>query len=465
MQKVFFEVGSLDKRCYEEFGLSEDLLMEQAATALAKEVRKRAKKNSKVLFVCGVGNNGADGIACARMLSRELDVSLYMPMEVKSPMAKLQLQRAKALHVKVEKSLSEADVYVDCLFGSGLKRELSEDLVNLINELNKKNSIKIACDIPTGIDIQGDIKKNCFKANVTITMGALKEALFSDKAKDFTGKVKVANLGISRENYESKSSSFLLEKEDLKLPVRDKQQTNKGSFGHVSVIVGDRRGAGLLSATSAFNFGAGLVSVVSKSEFEVPIFLMKSSTLPFNSKTVVLGMGLGESFSDNEIKEIVKNKSLVVDADMFYKEIVKEVLKEEDVVLTPHPKEFSSLLGICGIGKFEVDEIQKDRFKFARLFSKRYPGVVLLLKGANTLIVQDEKVYINSLGSPILAKGGSGDVLAGMIGSLLAQGYTPLQSAISASLAHSMAGENLKYANYGLNPLDLCEGIKWLQKK
>ena len=99
------------------------------------------------------------------------------------------------------------------------------------------------------------------------------------------------------------------------------------------------------------------------------------------------------------------------------------------------------------------------------MFSKKYPKPVLLFKGANTLIVQDEKIFINSFGSFILAKGGSGDVLAGMIGAMMGYGFSPLKSAIGASLAHAIAANNLKYANYALNPLDLCEGIKWLQKK
>jgi hydroxyethylthiazole kinase-like uncharacterized protein yjeF len=465
MRKVFFEVSSLDKKCYDEFGLNEDLLMEQAATALSKEVKKRAKKQSKILFICGVGNNGADGIASARMLSKDFDVSLYLPLGVKSHMAKLQLKRANLLHVRIVESLIEADIYIDCLFGSGLKRELSEDIVQIIEDLNTRDGFKIACDIPTGIDINGDIKKSCFKADTTITMGALKEAIFSDKAKDFTGKIKVANLGVSRKNYEGVTNTFLLQKSDLNLPLRYKHTTNKGSYGHVSVIVGEKRGAGLLSATSAFNFGAGLVSVISKKDYEVPPYLMKSKSIPSNSNVIVLGMGMGECFSDEELKEIFKNKSLVIDADMFYKDIIKEVLKKENIVLTPHPKEFSSLLKICGFGNFSVDEIQSKRFEFARMFSKKYPKPVLLLKGANTLIVQDEKIFINSFGSFILAKGGSGDVLAGMIGAMMGYGFSPLKSAIGASLAHAIAANNLKYANYALNPLDLCEGIKWLQKK
>lgn len=464
MKKVFFEVGSLDKRCYEDFYLSEDLLMEQAASALAREIKKRVEKNSKVLFLCGVGNNGADGITCARILDKDYEVYIYLPLGAKSPMAKLQLKRARALGVKEVDRLIEADAFIDCLFGSGLKRKLSEEVNSIIDKVNAKNGQKIACDIPTGIDFMGNIQSRCFKADVTITMGALKESLFSDCAKDFVGKIKVANLGISRENYEKEAKTFLLQKSDLKLPLRNKQKTNKGNYGHVSIIAGDKIGASILAASSAFNFGAGLVSIVSKSEFDFPVFLMKNKVAPKTSNTMVFGMGLGDIWSEEELRDFSKCKSLVIDADMFYKDFVLEFLDKE-AVLTPHPKEFSSLLKISGFGDFSVDEIQNNRFELARKFSLKYPSVVLLLKGANTLIAQNGTVYINNHGSSILAKGGSGDVLAGLIGAMLAQGYSPIWSAINASLAHALAAKKIKYANYGLNPLDLCEGIKWLQKK
>ncbi len=461
MQRVFYEVGSLDKRCYEEFFLSEDLLMEQAATALANEVRKRAKRGDKILFVCGTGNNGADGISAARMLKGKFETYIYLPLGVKSSMAKLQLKRAEALCVELVNELIEASVYVDALFGSGLKRELSEEISSLVDEINQKEGIKIACDIPTGLDCTGSVKKSCFRADITVTMGALKEALFSDIAKDFCGDIKVANLGVSRESYEGNSNTYLLERSDLALPFRDKEFANKGSFGHVSVIAGEKKGASILCATGAFNLGAGLVSLVSKESLQIPPFLMNSRTILKNSKVVVAGMGLGDDYSDDELRELFKDKQLVIDADMFYKELVLEVLEKQSI-LTPHPKEFSSLLEICGFGKFSVNEILDNRFELVREFCKKYPKVVLLLKGANTLIAQNEKVYINSLGSSILAKGGSGDVLAGFIGALLANGYTPLNSAINASLAHSLSVKRLKINNYALNPLDICESVKWL---
>lgn len=465
MQKIFKEVNTLDKKCYEEFYLSEDILMEQAANALAKEVKKHAKNKKKILFLCGHGNNGADGITCARILSQDYDVSIFPLYEINSEMGKLQLKRAKALHVKIENELVDAAIYVDCIFGSGLKRSLDTKIQTLIREINQADGYKIACDIPTGIDSEGKVESECFEADVTITMGALKESLFSDEAKDFVGQIKVANLGISRENYEAKSKSYILEKSDMKLPLREKKSAHKGTYGHVGVVSGDKQGASILCATAAFNFGAGLVSVICKEKSNLPVFLMSSDKIPQNCNTIVVGMGLGAKYDKQELYSILFDEkyALVIDADLFYDKIILELLEKKDnIVLTPHPKEFVSILKLAGIADLGVSELQKDRFKWARAFSKKYPKVVLLLKGANTIITQNDILYVNTLGSQKLAKGGSGDVLSGMIGSLVAQKYSPLEAAQSASLAHALVAEKSKYSNYGLNPMDLCEGIKWL---
>jgi len=380
-------------------------------------------------------------------------------------MAELQLKRLRALHVNVVSSLIEVDVYVDAIFGSGLVRDLSENIIEVIETLNKRNAKKIACDIPTGIDCEGKISTVCFQADITVTMGALKESLYSDEAKDFTGKIKVANLGVSRDNYELNSTSYLLEESDLKLPYRRKNMVNKGSFGHVAVISGHKEGASRLCADAAFNFGAGLVTLCGKNRNNVPLSIMSSESLPKNFSVVVAGMGLGNIYGDEKLRDflLLHVKPLVLDADLLHHKIIKEVLdKKDEVVLTPHPKEFAALLKILDIADIDVREIQANRFKWAREFSKSYPDAVLVLKGANTIITKKDMLYVNPLGTSKLAKGGSGDVLAGMIGSLLAQGYTPFEAAYNASLAHVLVAKNIKCSSFGLSPVDLCEGIKWL---
>ena len=175
MQKVFEEVNSLDKRCYEKFGLTEDILMENAASSILNFIEKNFSYNSKILIVAGPGNNGADGIALSRMLHIAYDVSLYIPFSAKSKISKIQLKRVDSVGVDIISSLDSYDIIVDCLFGSGLNRELDGSSIKLINVLNSMASYKIACDIPSGINKNGQIENIAFISNTTITMGALKK--------------------------------------------------------------------------------------------------------------------------------------------------------------------------------------------------------------------------------------------------------------------------------------------------
>jgi len=464
MIKVFKEVYSLDKACYKK-GLNEFILMENAARAMYEEIKKHNIKS--VCIVAGAGNNGADGITLARMLLREVEVKLFLPMGVKSDMAQFQLEVYKNYGGKYEEfqpskeSISKQyDCYVDAIFGSGLKRDLDSKINNIIKMLNKRKGLKIACDIPTGLDDNGNKRGEVFKADVTITMGAIKLALLSDTAKDYVGVIKQANLGVSFDNYANKTNYYLLNRDDLILPIRNKSNAHKGSFGHVGVLVGQKSGAGIISALASLNFGAGLVTTITRENIQIPYELMQSDIVDDRFNVLVLGMGLG-NFFDDEIEKIVKMDIVkVIDADMFYK---KEILFALDKasVLTPHPKEFSSLLKLTGIGEYSVDDIQKNRFELALKFSQKYPKVVLLLKGANTIIAYKNQIYINPLGSVALAKGGSGDVLSGMIGALLANGYHILKATISASIAHSLAGDI--QPNYNLTPIKLIDNLSNLK--
>ena len=452
MQKLFDEVNSLDKRCYEKFLLSEDLLMEHAASNMALYISQNHPTSKSILIVCGSGNNGADGIALARLLHTKFDVKLYLASTPKSSMAQLQLQRAKTLDIKIVNELFNADIIVDCLFGTGLNKPLDEKSINLLNTLNSYNSFKIACDIPSGI---------AFEADITITMGALKTSLFSDMAKDYVGKILVANLGVQREIYEIDSNKFLLDESDMKLPIRNKKNAHKGIYGHLNVVAGCKKGAGIIAANAAFGFGAGLVSVVCHENLDLPYHIMQTHFISENCTAIAIGMGLGK-YETDEIRKILNKKvPKIIDADLFYDKLICEVL-EQDVVLTPHPKEFVSLLKLCDIADISVEELQNNRFLYVEKFCKKYPNVVLLLKGANVIISSNEKLYVNSFGSVVLSKGGSGDVLSGLIGSLLAQGYQSLDATITASLAHAIASKNYSKNNYSLTPLDLIEEIKKL---
>ena len=461
MQKVFDEVNSLDERCYTKYSLSEDILMENAASSMCNFIEKKIKKNSIILIISGVGNNGADGIVLARLLHGNYDVKLYLPFGLKSPMAKLQEKRAKLIGIKILKTypLKPTPLIVDCLFGSGLNKNLDEKSLQLIKKMNKSKAYKISCDIPSGVDKNGNISTVAFKADTTITMGALKKSLFSDISKDYVGKIIVGDLGLCRKSYEKKSNYYLLEKKDLILPNRNMQNTHKGTFGHLAVVIGEKKGAGKISAKSALKFGVGLVTVISN-EDNFPNSIMVSEKLPLNTTAITIGMGLGNVKYSSEIFD--KNLPMVIDADMFYDENILSLLERKNIVLTPHPKEFCNLLKITSIENITIEELQKNRFKYLKLFCTKYPNIVLLLKGANVLIGQNKKIYINTFGTSALSFGGSGDILSGLIASLLAQGYSPLDSAISGSLAHTLSALKYKGADYSLCPNDLIKQIKKL---
>lgn len=452
MQNLYDEVGSLDKRCYDEFGLTEDILMEHAANGMAEFIRTRFPKNSKVIIVCGSGNNGADGLACARLLHVDYDVSIYYAKEPKSPMALLQKKRCNSLHVATCSEIKECDVLVDAIVGTGFSGEFDEGISKLLELMNATKAYKIACDVPSGYK---------FFADTTLTMGALKKAMFLDEVKDYVGDIEVLNLGLARDVYEKPSTCKLLDMDDLELPYRTKKDSHKGSFGHLAVVSGEKQGASILSASSALRFGAGLVSLVGHNENNIPPSLMSSHLLPSNTTAIALGMGLGNDYSDTELKELLDNDlSVIADADVFHSKIILELIKRDKIVLTPHAKEFISLLKLTNLANITVEELQKNRFKYVEMFSKEYPHVTLLLKGANVIISLDEQMFINPFGSAKLAKGGSGDVLSGLIGALLAQGYSALNSAIHASLAHTKLALNYTSPDFSLTPNDLIAGIK-----
>lgn len=468
MQKIFDDVNALDRRCYEKFALSEDLLMEHAAVSMLQYIRGKFSNNDKVLVVCGSGNNGADGIALARLLHSQFVVSILMPYHVKSAMAKLQYHRASQLGVKVIDSLSELlpdnapDVIVDCLFGTGLNSVLDKETQRLIKRLNELQAYKIACDVPSGLNKQGQVIDLAFSAHITITMGALKSQLYSDVAKDLTGNIIVSDLGVNRSVYETTSDTYLLEPVDMKVPLRIKQNSHKGTYGHLSVMLGNKVGAGIMAAEAAFVFGTGLVTVISEQDVNIPWYIMQNNTLPAKTTAIAIGMGLGK-FNQAEVKKILAlDIPKVVDADLFHDKVILTVLSIDNVVLTPHPKEFCALLKLTGIADITVAELQNNRLKYVRLFTQLHPKIVLLLKGSNSLICYNKIIYVNTLGSNVLSKGGTGDVLTGLIASLLSQGYSAIDAAISASLAHSISATSYPKNNYALTPMDIIEGVKQL---
>jgi len=470
MQPLYKSCYPLDHRCYEEYALTEDILMEHASQGMADYIKTHFKPQSSVLIVVGVGNNGADGIVLARLLQDYYDVRVYVPFGVKSVMARIQLERAERLDIEFVDEVEEANIIVDALFGAGLSRELDDKSRKLIVKLQALKGFKIACDVPTGIDEDGNPLPMALLVDVTITMGALKECLYSDMAKDYVGEVICVDLGISHAKYTEgfETDIYLLQESDMKLPTRNwSQSTHKGSFGHLAVISGEKEGASILSASASLRFGVGLVTMIGEVLTPLPFAIMQNNSLPYNTTAIALGMGYGDGFENDTIDEILDSDApIILDADIFHSDTVLDFLEQNnrEIVLTPHPKEFVALWNMTIDSPINIALLQANRFDKVREFCEFFPNVTLLLKGANMIIAQNSKLFINPHGSSKLSKGGSGDVLSGLIGSLLAQGKSSLNSAIQASLALTAGAKAYNGGSYAMLPTDLIEEIGRLEK-
>lgn len=462
MQNLYYEVDTLDQRAYTTFHLNEDILMEHAANGMAEYIKRHHQSAKTVLIVSGSGNNGADGIALARLLYLTFDVRLYLHKQPSTQTGKLQLERIRAMGLDPVNGLEDADIIVDALFGSGLSREMDQESSTLLERLNCFNGVKIACDMPSGLNKAGHLYPHAFIADITLTMGALKRGLFSDSAKENVGNIEQLDLGLPRDIYQTKSHWKLLDKSDLKPPFREKKNTHKGSFGHLSLIHGEREGASIIAGLSALNYGVGLVTLVGEKITSLPYSLMQDTTLPKNTTAIACGMGLGREFQRERLSRILAHDlPMVLDADIFYHSVFYDLLYKE-VIISPHPKEFVHILKTTQLANITVHELQEDRFTYAELFNKKFPHVVLILKGANTIIAHHGRFYINPHGTSSLAKGGSGDILSGLCGALLAQGYSPLDAAVQASLAQTLSAASAKQNSYALTPENIIEGLSCL---
>ncbi|AWK61777.1 NAD(P)H-hydrate dehydratase [Helicobacter cinaedi] len=482
MKNVYQNTSLLDKRACEKFSLTPELLMENAASALESLIAKITHKGSVITILCGGGDNGGDGYALARRLSGEYSIRIYQVKEPKSPLCVKNYERAKLCEVKFIKKILPCDVVVDCIVGSGLKGELTREIIEILQVAQKNACLCVACDVPSGLSESSTLASHniAFKAHHTLCMGAINLACLSDVAKDFVGQIHIGNLGISQNLYQISSNIKMLESSDLKLPHRKIQNTHKGDFGHLGVFAGEKLGACILSAQAALHFGVGLVSVIEKQNphtDSIPFTLMQSPDVPQNATALALGMGLGVENSKLVLESLIDSTSnaftlpCVLDADVFHTPKIKDFLDttlsqqtldfSREIVLTPHPKEFNALLQHCGLGEYNPSK----RIQAMLDFTQKYPHTTLLLKGANVFIAKSEKIYINPLGSNALAKGGSGDVLSGLIAALLAQGYNGLDSALQGTLAHSIAAQKcLKHiADFGLTPNHLLQAISTLR--
>lgn len=463
MATPFFDnLKALDTAAYEKYGIESKILMENAAVGVKNLLIQKNLIGKKTIIVVGSGDNGADGYALSRMIP---NCYLYEALPPKSPLCKLQHQIAQNLQIPLVDSVEGFEVVIDSIFGSGLNAAIAGELADLIDALNMTSGVKIAVDIPGGVRAKMQKKETAFRADYTVTMGALKTSLLSDYAKDIVGEITVCDLGLSYEKYTDGFDpvGYLLDSDDFCPPIRKSKSSNKGDYGHLAVISGEFSGASVIAANAALRLGAGLVSIVSKERVDGGMCVMNKSTFPKGANAVAVGQGLGDEYEFDEVAAAVSGRGVVLDADLFKKSYIKNLLKLcPKAVLTPHPKEFSSLLSQTLGMDVNVDEIQSDRFGYAALFCKHYPEATLVLKGANTIIGQNEQLFVMGLGSPALAKGGSGDTLTGAIGGYLAQGFSPLDAAKNGTLAVAMSSRKFDGNGYSMTAEDVIKGFSWI---
>ncbi|MBQ7753449.1 MAG: NAD(P)H-hydrate epimerase [Treponema sp.] len=508
MKAVFSDSQSVEKEAKARYAFPEFVMMENAAAAMEAEVLKaicRDESDSthasapcpRVLIICGSGNNGGDGYALARRLCGKIPCDIFAIKAPKTEEAIAQRKMAESTGVPIfteipaDEKLSSYSVIVDCILGTGFSGELKEPLAGIIEKVNSLPAYKLACDIPTGLH---------FNADLTITMGCLKTALFSDPAKDLCGTIQVADLGITPAKFEAcgRPDAFLIEKDDIKLPWRKNKASHKGSYGHTAVFAGEKSGAGILAASAALNFGSGLVTLVKTEnsnlqQFKISPELMINDKIPANTTCVLIGSGLGgiSTLTASPAREVppapaqkaldqvkawfrsAKAPACLFDADLFsWKELpafldeLGNSRPEGKIILTPHLKELKSFCDFAFPGEApvtiaELTQAEK-RIEIGKKICQRFPGITLIMKSANTFIAAREggtasmkgttvsteegtsnvQVCICDAGAPSLAKAGSGDVLAGMTAALLAQGYTARDAAITAVYAHALAGSS-----------------------
>lgn len=432
-------------------GTSSRVLMERAGEALARRTAAVMGQQGigDVLFVCGGGNNGGDGFVAARLLRNEgYDVEVLCMAEKFSPDCAYEMERYGEGVLGIPPRRRYA-LIVDCLFGTGLTRAPEGKDALLIDFINHSGAYVIACDIPSGLSGAGIAFSPCVVAHETLCVGQWKQGLLLADGADVAGEITVCDIGIDGDE----RGAEVWEDGDVKAYFpKKKSHTSKGSYGSAAILAGDvYSGAAFLSAGACLKSGAGYTRLcVSRELYPYAVGKLPAVILqPFkglddallHSDCIAVGMGMGVSKELYELTAHLLKEyagTLVLDADALnaLAQYGAEILKEKKcrVVLTPHPKEFSRL---CGKS---VGEILGSGTNVAQEFSAEY-GVTLVLKNNRTIIAEGERCAIVTTGSPALAKGGSGDVLAGFLAGTLARGVKPFEAACCSSYVLGRAGE------------------------
>lgn len=458
-------------------------LMERAASKVYDWFMKRCKtKEVSVKIFCGIGNNGGDGLALARMLfftgiipqvfvvrfsdkmSRDCEVNFNrLKEETETPMYDIFSEDDFPL-------INEKDIVIDAIFGSGLNRNVEGFAAELISHLNNNNAIRIAIDIPSGLFADGGqqsmfiahssqlIAHSIFKADYTLSFQFPKLAFMFPENDVFVGRWEVLDIGLHKDFIDNVETLNFYTTEDMAMPILRKRTkfSHKGTYGHALLVAGSsgKTGAALLAAEACLRTGVGLLTAHLPKDALLPmqIYLPEAMTSIDKSETycteiddiipytaIGVGPGIGKNAETATLlKKIIQEATqpLVLDADAL--NIISEnptwlSFLPDNTILTPHPKELERLFGKTN-DSYERLELQR---KMSVIHN-----IIIVLKGAHTAITfPNGTCFFNSTGNPGMATAGSGDVLTGMILSLLAQRYTPQEAALLGVYLHGKAGD------------------------
>ena len=485
------QVRAIDRAAIHEYGIPGIDLMERAGAAAFAAINVRWPAARTLSVLCGGGNNGGDGYIIARMAHEQgWDVRAYpvsSPDNLKDD-ARLAYDRFRSTGGEtlgfIPEDFEATEILVDGLLGTGLDREVTGHLADIIKAVNRyrerglqhqtNQRAVVALDIPSGLNADtGAIMGSAIKADLTVSFVGLKRGLFTGDGPGFCGDIVFDDLDIDpRAKLATRTSTRLLDPSCLQFPRRTRS-AHKGHYGHVLVIGGDHgdSGAARMAAEAAARVGAGLVSVATRANHaalmnltrpELMCHVVESidelNPLLERATTLALGPGLGRGEWGRSLfrRALESGLPLVVDADAL--NLLAELPQNMDHwVLTPHPGEAGRLLNMTST------QVQQDRFSAVHALQAKYGGVSVL-KGAGTLIHSASAVTkICPAGNPGMASGGMGDVLTGVIAGLIAQGFCPEEAARLGVCLHAEAGDQAA-ANHGERGLLASDLMRPLQR-
>ena len=490
------QIGEADSATIAYEPILEIDLMERAATLCAYWLREKLAPGARIHLLCGPGNNGGDGLVVARWLAGwGFKTSVWMVSEGSLSNAseintrRLIYQKLVKIHpfeeTKVLFNPKPGSVIIDAMFGAGFNRMMDREVSQVVQMVNRGNYLRIALDLPSGLTADGyaiDVE-SCFKAHYTITFLPLKRMFVLPENEEFFGSVITLDIGLNRAYLATADPlAWLITDEVAGAIYRPRKRfVHKGQFGHALLIGGKREmgGAILMTASACLASGAGkttllvsegMLSAINSSLPGAMTSIIDDAAVtidltihPYNVVAVGPGMGTDNIAQERLYSILTKFRgSLVLDADAL--NILSQnkgwlKLLPPNSILTPHPAEFARLFG-------EVDN-SLEAFNLQQEMSDKYQ-IVIIRKGANSSITfPGEKIWFNTSGNPALAKGGTGDILTGVIAGLLAQGYTAKEAALFATWLHGKAADEA-IRSVGIEAADssdIIDGIKRVFKQ